>query len=270
MSNKQDKINNIAISISAGSTIDIIYKTRIHAHPNDNNRYPYTNEKYLYYTFREKKGIMRKVFSAKQIIILNPFNKEAIKYLDVDDDVKIRLNQYIIERENLSERKKRFVYPEDNIDYKFYVLDKEINLPNIVRKPNVQGYTFFEIYDLFNGDDVIPTINERVEEEKVYREGRVSQANINKYERNENAREECLRYYGYTCIICGFNFERFYGRFAYKIIEVHHKRPLYTIKSDYNVNPKVDLVPVCPNCHRVIHHRTPPYEIEELKQLINR
>ena len=79
-----------------------------------------------------------------------------------------------------------------------------------------------------------------------------------------------MKCYGYTCIICGFNFERFYGKFATNIIEVHHKRPLYTIKSNYIVNPKVDLVPVCPNCHKIIHHRISPYEVEELKQLINR
>ena len=105
---------------------------------------------------------------------MNPFNKEDIKSLDVDDDIKIRLNQYIIERENLSEKKKRFVYPKDNIDYKFYVLDKEINLPNVVRKPNIQGHTFFEIYYLFNGYDVIPTINKRVNEDNLYCEVSIS------------------------------------------------------------------------------------------------
>jgi hypothetical protein len=34
------------------------------------------------------------------------------------------------------------------------------------------------------------------------------------------------------------------------------------------VDPVNDLKPVCPNCHAMIHRRTPPYSLEELRGLL--
>jgi 5-methylcytosine-specific restriction protein A len=48
---------------------------------------------------------------------------------------------------------------------------------------------------------------------------------------------------------------------------VHHVVPLSSIGKEYVVNPKTDLVPVCPNCHAMIHRKSPPFLIEELRAL---
>jgi predicted HNH restriction endonuclease len=29
-----------------------------------------------------------------------------------------------------------------------------------------------------------------------------------------------------------------------------------------------DLRPVCPNCHATLHHREPPYSLEEVRQFL--
>ncbi len=34
------------------------------------------------------------------------------------------------------------------------------------------------------------------------------------------------------------------------------------------VNPKTDLVPVCPNCHAMLHRRDPPYDVEQLRGML--
>ena len=47
-------------------------------------------------------------------------------------------------------------------------------------------------------------------------------------------------------------------------VHVHHLKPLASIGREYVVNPVSDLLPVCANCHAVIHLRTPPYEISEV------
>ena len=74
-----------------------------------------------------------------------------------------------------------------------------------------------------------------------------------KYERNRKARELCLSYYGRACQKCGLNFEERYGVEFQNIIEVHHIVPLNEIGESYVVNPIRDLIPVCPNCHAMIH-----------------
>jgi len=35
------------------------------------------------------------------------------------------------------------------------------------------------------------------------------------------------------------------------------------------INPLTDLIPVCPNCHSIIHLKTPPYSVEEVQKLIS-
>ncbi len=102
-------------------------------------------------------------------------------------------------------------------------------------------------------------------------EGSVSKVLVNIYERDRNARQQCIEYYGvngFNCQICGFNFERVYGEIGKGFIHVHHLRPLSKIGNEYRVNPITDLIPICPNCHAMIH-RYGLTSIEELKFLIS-
>lgn len=103
-----------------------------------------------------------------------------------------------------------------------------------------------------------------------YKEGGVLDCHGDKYERNHKAREECLKYYGYNCRVCGFNFEERYGKRGRNFIEVHHRVPLSERKEEYNVDPIRDLIPVCPNCHAMLHRTKPAITVEELISLINK
>lgn len=100
------------------------------------------------------------------------------------------------------------------------------------------------------------------------REGTMLNVKVNRYERSRKARKICLDHYGYKCMVCGFDFEKVYGELGKGIIEVHHKKALSEIKEDYNVDPINDLVPVCSNCHTVIHSKTPNLTTEELREVI--
>ncbi|MBL7797360.1 MAG: HNH endonuclease [Saprospiraceae bacterium] len=103
---------------------------------------------------------------------------------------------------------------------------------------------------------------------QTYVEGAATQITQTRYERNVFARNECLKHYGYSCSVCDFNFERFYGSLGYKFIHVHHLIKVATIKQEYKVDPILDLRPVCPNCHSMLHKQDPPLTIEELKEMI--
>jgi len=45
---------------------------------------------------------------------------------------------------------------------------------------------------------------------------------------------------------------------------------IYLAGINYKVDPINDLCPVCPNCHAMLHRRSPPLSIDELKQLLKR
>ena len=88
------------------------------------------------------------------------------------------------------------------------------------------------------------------------------------FKRNPNARGDCLKHHGYCCKSCGFNFERVYGVFGRKYIHVHHLVEISSIGNEYTIDPINDLVPVCANCHAMLHRKRPAFTIEELKKLM--
>lgn len=99
-------------------------------------------------------------------------------------------------------------------------------------------------------------------------EGSVSRVEVNSYERSSNARKICLQTHGYRCFVCGLNFQEQYGPIAEGFIHVHHKKEISRRGGAYEVDPVNDLVPVCPNCHAVIHFKAPCFTVEEVKFMI--
>lgn len=84
---------------------------------------------------------------------------------------------------------------------------------------------------------------------------------VNAFERSPEARAACIEKHGSSCAICKFDFAAEFGPELQGFIHVHHVVPLATIDRRYKVDPERDLLPVCPNCHAVLHYggenRTP-------------
>lgn len=76
---------------------------------------------------------------------------------------------------------------------------------------------------------------------------------VNSYERNPKARAQYIAHHGLDCKVCGLNFENEYGSIGVRFIHVHHIVPLSETKEEYIIDPQKDLIPVCPNCHTMIH-----------------
>jgi 5-methylcytosine-specific restriction protein A len=101
-----------------------------------------------------------------------------------------------------------------------------------------------------------------------YYEGALRQIKVNAYERNPKARETCIGHYGFSCCICGFDFEDVYGEVGEAFIHVHHLKPLADIGESYKVDPVQDMRPVCPNCHAMLHRKKSAYTIKEVKDML--
>jgi predicted HNH restriction endonuclease len=102
-------------------------------------------------------------------------------------------------------------------------------------------------------------------------EGAAFERLVNGYERNPLARQVCIKKYGASCYVCGFSFSVTYGEVVDGLIHVHHLRQLSEVGKGYKVDPIVDLRPVCPNCHAVIHHRrNPAYSVEEVRSFLRK
>ena len=109
---------------------------------------------------------------------------------------------------------------------------------------------------------------EEVLDDETYAEGSITRIAVNRYERDRDARSRCIALHGPVCAVCRFDFSVAYGPAMHGFIHVHHLTPLYQIGGSYVVNPKTDLIPVCPNCHAVIHSKREPLTVEQVRQLI--
>jgi 5-methylcytosine-specific restriction protein A len=111
---------------------------------------------------------------------------------------------------------------------------------------------------------------DEISPKKKLREGRTVTIKANIYERNREARSICIKEHGAVCKVCGFDFGKTFGKIGHGFIHVHHLRNIASVGEEYEVDPKRDLVPVCPNCHAMLHKRSnrSPYTIVALKKII--
>lgn len=98
--------------------------------------------------------------------------------------------------------------------------------------------------------------------------GRVS-VQVNRFERDPRLRLECINAHGAVCSICGFDFQATYGDLGEGYIHVHHIKPLAEMSGQALIDPVSDLIPVCPNCHAMLHAKMPALTPKELKEILS-
>lgn len=125
-----------------------------------------------------------------------------------------------------------------------------------------------------NGEDTTTTQNPetleaktKIPEPKEYDklEGAKHQETVTRYERDRDNRKDCIAHFGYVCQVCGLNFEEAYGELGKEFIEVHHLHPVS--QGECKVYPIEDLVPLCSNCHSMIHRMDDVSDWKGLKEI---
>lgn len=96
-------------------------------------------------------------------------------------------------------------------------------------------------------------------------EGMRSTVTVNRVERSAAARLACIESYGTACSVCGTDLEHVYGPEFSGMIHVHHLNPFAGRLGARQVDPRVDLRPVCPNCHAAIHYGNANRTIDEVR-----
>ena len=109
-------------------------------------------------------------------------------------------------------------------------------------------------------------INTAIAEPAIYDklEGLKYESSVTRYERDRGNRKDCIAHYGYVCQICEMNFEKTYGEIGKDFIEVHHLHPVS--QGERQVNPIEDLIPLCSNCHSMIHRQEDVSDWKGLKE----
>lgn len=121
------------------------------------------------------------------------------------------------------------------------------------------------VLPLEGGNDIPPADNQQG-----FPEGAVTTVTVNRYERNRRNRAAAIAIHGIRCKGCDMSFSERYGEIALGFIEIHHLVPVSKMPTGYIINPVNDLVPLCSNCHSVVHRADPPLPVDALRSLIKR
>jgi len=116
------------------------------------------------------------------------------------------------------------------------------------------------------------------DENIIINEGFKKSVEVTFYNRSKKLRDSAILYYKHKgkifCSCCKFNFEKFYGLEIGKgFIEIHHIKPVFKFE-DEDLEQSIamaikNVIPVCSNCHRMIHRNwKSPLDIEFLKGAI--
>jgi hypothetical protein len=97
---------------------------------------------------------------------------------------------------------------------------------------------------------------------KAYEEGERYEVRSTAIERNPRARQACIDHHEAKCFACGFDFSTRYGELGEGYIHVHHRKAVALSSGPYLLDPVRDLIPLCPNCHAMIHRYSDPADVE--------
>jgi 5-methylcytosine-specific restriction protein A len=213
---------------------------------------------------REPKGIMGSGY-AKCSFYSGPHwdgtHDKYANYIDIDFDVLINPDKNLLFSEDhlnkIDAKKLQQWFPQQS--------GISIN-SEILESLESDWFSFISEHNYVKHDINSGSLHDTPEE---FFEGKVKNIVQTTYERNPHARKVCLENHGYNCKVCDFNFEYHFGKMGKGFIHVHHIKPISEIAKEYKINPLEDLVPLCPNCHAMIHSRKPALDVEELKNIIS-
>ncbi len=142
----------------------------------------------------------------------------------------------------------------------------------------------FQWVDLKDGLGKVQESNESNRKIEVFDETVMIQEGVKKlvetkvYERSSKLRQIAIEFFtkndDILCDACKFSYSKFYGEIGSGYIEIHHVKPVFKYEDedlDKTIEAALEnVVPVCSNCHRMIHRNwKEPLEVNYLIEQIN-
>lgn len=158
-------------------------------------------------------------------------------------------------------------------------LEENINVVNYLLNNDFSSNDLKEAFDTVYANKNRATSIETFDENVTINEGSGKFVISKVYERSITLRNIAIEHYSYNgrikCRACCFDFEEFYGLYGKGFIEIHHQKPVFMFAGE-DFERKIEealanVIPVCPNCHRMIHRkRDNPLQLDEIKNIVSR
>lgn len=133
---------------------------------------------------------------------------------------------------------------------------------------------YFNIQDQKNANlNLLGASNKYFVPEEEVSEGKLVTTNSKTRKRSQKLRNYTFEYYKsqnqIKCEVCGFDFETTYGDLGKDYIELHHVKPVSVYEENGEISnleeARLNLVPLCSNCHKILHRNN--ISVEKLKEV---
>lgn len=181
--------------------------------------------------------------------------KKSAVYVDIDFDVLLDPRSEVFPRERLDEP--QFASVNWNTQSGGILIPKDVSAPLEAA---------WEEHVRRQGLDPVSPEYDTGKTVTVYVEGKRRTVEVTRLERSASARKACIAAKGTRCEVCEVKFSQRYGRIGQGFIHVHHQDMLAAKRGARETDPIEDLVPVCPNCHAMLHRSNPPLTVGELRK----
>lgn len=124
-----------------------------------------------------------------------------------------------------------------------------------------------------------PHAIEDFDENLMIYEGMEDVTKSKKYKRSKLLRDKAIQHFTdengrIKCKVCDFDFEEVYGEHGKAYIEIHHQKPVFQFDGDdmkKTITQALEnLIPVCANCHRMIHRkRDNSLSYDEMREILS-
>lgn len=155
------------------------------------------------------------------------------------------------------------------------VVEGRVDVHQVTGLRQIAAETAEMLDDIWYNDAYVPSsvqdYLELTEDDQAYAEGKSVVRTVRQRQRSRllvsraKAQFRALHEGRLYCEVCGFDYAETYG---VDYIEAHHTKPIASL-DDETANTTEAVVMLCANCHRMAHTRTPPYTVDELKEMIN-
>ncbi len=192
---------------------------------------------------------------------INPIRKDTY----FSQKVRNLRSHSTFERDNLAEYKNE----------KYYITKKGLDfLEDKYEEYEYINSGYFDVEDQKIANlNLLGASNKYFIPEEEVSEGKLVTTNSKTRKRSQKLRNYAFEYYKsknkIKCEVCGFDFESTYGALGKDYIELHHIKPVSVYEENGEISnleeARLNLVPLCSNCHKILHRNN--INVEKLKEV---
>ena len=134
-------------------------------------------------------------------------------------------------------------------------------------------------FSLDDTEDALKDITENREisvlDDSIVREGQLMTRSVEYRTRSRELRNTAVEYYSESgrirCLACYFEFARAYQAIGEGVIQIHHIKPVSFMRGEplSREDALANVRPLCANCHQMVHTKTPPIPICDLRSMVS-